>query len=100
MFDQGNYSVQFDGSIAFFSAYSDTTQYQQLLFSHTFDDPSKSSHFISLTAHLNGDGVRGRWLDFDFATIMTPRFVEPFSLVMFMFPHLFLVLCQILQIFR
>ncbi|KAK7679656.1 hypothetical protein QCA50_017368 [Cerrena zonata] len=67
--DHGNYSVQFDGSIAFFSAYADKTQYQQLLFSHTFDPSSKSPHFISLTAHLSGAGVRGDWLDFDFATI-------------------------------
>ncbi|KAL4245396.1 hypothetical protein ABKN59_010330 [Abortiporus biennis] len=69
----GNFSVQFDNAVIFLSAYSTQTQYQQLLFHHSFDPSASSSpHFVSLRAQLTssggGGGAGGMWFDFDFVT--------------------------------
>ena len=63
--EQGNFSVQVDGSIQFFSASAPTLQYQQLLFGTTFDPSSSGAHFVSLTAILSDSNP---WLDIDFVT--------------------------------
>ncbi|THH29017.1 hypothetical protein EUX98_g5175 [Antrodiella citrinella] len=68
----GNFSVQYDDTIIFLSAYADASAFQQLLFSHTFDPNSTSPHFVSLTARLTGSGVRGSWLDIDYVTFTSP----------------------------
>ena len=60
---QGNFSVQYDGNIAFLSAHAPTMQYQQLLFHVAFN--ASSTHFVSLKAVLDDEN---NWLDLDFIT--------------------------------
>ncbi|KAH8100399.1 hypothetical protein BXZ70DRAFT_189872 [Cristinia sonorae] len=75
----GNFSVQFDDGIIFLSAYAEETKFQQLLFSHVFEDPEPSTHFVSLTARLSGSGIHGPWLDFDFVTFTNTNTTPPSS---------------------
>ncbi|KAI0927743.1 hypothetical protein AcW1_005182 [Taiwanofungus camphoratus] len=65
----GNYSVQFDDAIAFFSAYADQTQFQQPLFQHTSSNPSApAEHFVSFEARFDAAAAQNPWLDVDFVT--------------------------------
>ncbi|TCD64707.1 hypothetical protein EIP91_003750 [Steccherinum ochraceum] len=67
----GNFSVQYDDAIIYLSAYSEQSSFQQVLYSQSFDAKHPSPHFVSLTAILNGDGIHGSWLDFDYITVST-----------------------------
>ena len=63
VYDQGNYSVQFDGDIVFLSALAPQMQYRQLLYHATFPGNASSEHLVQLTALLN---ATNNWLDLDY----------------------------------
>ncbi|OBZ75350.1 hypothetical protein A0H81_05031 [Grifola frondosa] len=67
-----NFSVQFDNFVINLDASASSNQFQQLLFQHTLANQI-NNHIVVLTAILQGQGVRGQWLDVDFITFTDGR---------------------------